>query len=122
MKQKGWLLLCAAVLAVCVVVLYLGRDPAVSAGTAPVTGSGVSIGSTDDLQRESLYKLAKVWGFVKYRHPDTVAGTLDWDEALFAVMPDLLAAQDSDQANAVLPAGWPVTPLPYRLTRAPKPC
>ena len=105
MKQKGWLLLCAAVLAVCVVVLYLGRDPAVSAGTAPVTGSGVSIGSTDDLQRESLYKLAKVWGFVKYRHPDTVAGNLDWDEALFAVMPGLLAAQDSDQANAVL-AGW----------------
>lgn len=105
MRQKGWIVVCTAVLAICAVVLFLGRDPDVSAGTPSFTGSGVVIDPPDDLQRDSLYKLAKVWGFAKYRHPDAVSGALDWDAALFAVLPDLLAAEDENQANAVL-ADW----------------
>ena len=110
LKGKGWLLGCAAALVVCAVLLCfapgverstLGRDR----DTQFVNGSGIVIEQADALQKESLYKLAKVWGYVKYRHPDIVAGQIDWDAELFRVMPDLLAAQTADEANAVL-AAW----------------
>lgn len=53
-------------------------------------------------QTESLAKLAKVWGFVKYRHPSVTSGTLDWDEELLRVMPLVLDAKSSKSANKVI--------------------
>lgn len=111
MKQKLWLVLCAAVLAGCALCLYLGRDPDVAA-SVPETGSGIELQAVSDLQRDSLYKLGKVWGFVKYHHPDPAAGTVDWDSVLFDVLPDLMAATSPAQANDVLAdwlAGYPFT-------------
>lgn len=111
MKQKLWIVLCAAALAACALCLYLGRDPDVAA-SVPATSSGIELQAVSDLQRDSLYKLGKVWGFVKYHHPDPAAGNVDWDSALFAVLPDLLAAPSPAQANDVLAdwlAGYPFT-------------
>lgn len=111
MKQKLWVVLCAAALLVCALCLYLGRDPDVATG-ATETGSGIELKTVSDLQRDSLYKLGKVWGFVKYRHPDPATGTVDWDSALFDVLPDLMAASSPAQANDVLAdwlAGYPFT-------------
>lgn len=111
MKQKLWGVLCAAVLVACALCLYLGRDPNATAD-APKTGSGIQLQEVSALQRDSLYKLGKVWGFVKYHHPDPAAGTVDWDSALFDVLPDLLAALSPAQANDVLAqwlAGYPFT-------------
>lgn len=111
MKQKLWIVLCAAALLVCALCLYLGRDPDVATG-ATETGSGIELKTVSDLQRDSLYKLGKVWGFVKYRHPDPATGTVDWDSALFDVLPDLMAASSPAQANDVLAdwlAGYPFT-------------
>ena len=111
MKQKLWIVLCAAALLVCALCLYLGRDPNVATG-ATETGSGIELKTVSDLQRDSLYKLGKVWGFVKYRHPDPATGTVDWDSALFDVLPDLMAASSPAQANDVLAdwlAGYPFT-------------
>lgn len=111
MKQRLWIVLCAAALAVCAVCLYLGRDPDVAV-SVPKTSSGIELQTVSDLQRDSLYKLGKVWGFVKYHHPDPAAGTVDWDSALFDVLPDLMAAPSPAQANDVLAdwlAGYPFT-------------
>lgn len=111
MKQKLWIVLCAAALLVCALCLYLGRDPDVATG-ATETGSSIELKTVSDLQRDSLYKLGKVWGFVKYRHPDPATGTVDWDSALFNVLPDLMAASSPAQANDVLAdwlAGYPFT-------------
>lgn len=58
-------------------------------------------GSTDP-KTESLVKLAKVWGFVKYRHPSVTSGTLDWDEELLRVMPLVIDAKNSKSANKVI--------------------
>ena len=65
-------------------------------------GSGIEISQLTDLQAESLYKLCKVWGYAKYRHPSVIDGTLNWDAELFRVMPDVLDAASPDEANTVL--------------------
>lgn len=66
------------------------------------SGSGIEISQLSDLQSESLYKLCKVWGYAKYRHPSVIDGSLNWDAELFRVMPDILAAGSPDEANTVL--------------------
>lgn len=67
--------------------------------------SKVQIQSVTDQQSKSLYKLCKVWGYAKYRHPSVVAGKLDWDRELFPIMQKILSAEDDQQANEIL-ADW----------------
>lgn len=107
MKGKRWWIVCAAVLAVCCIALIvpslpvdsdLGRDK----DTEFLQGSGIELENLSASQEENLYKLAKVWGFVKYYHPDIVAGNINWDAELFRVMPRVVAAESPESANRVL--------------------
>lgn len=51
------------------------------------TGSGVKLDSIlNKQQTENLYVLAKVWGFLKYHHPDVAKGQTNFDEELFKIM------------------------------------
>lgn len=107
-RKYFWLILCAVLLVVCTVVLVQKKgDP--NAGMLPRDldhefdhGSGVVVEDATDVQKDSLYKLAKVWGYVKYRHPSVIAGQINWDAELFRVMPKVLQAADEDAVNAVL--------------------
>lgn len=107
-RKYFWLILCAVLLVVCAVVLVQKKgDP--NAGMLPRDldhefdhGSGVVVDDATDFQKDSLYKLAKVWGYVKYRHPSVIAGQINWDAELFRVMPKVLQAADEDAVNAVL--------------------
>lgn len=56
----------------------------------------------DGSQLESLYKLCKVWGYVKYHHPSVVSMKVDWDEELLHVLPKVLRAGSQDEVNEVL--------------------
>lgn len=107
LKGKIWFILCGVVLVICAVVMVLAADP--DTGQLPRNldkefdhGSGIVLDDATDFQKDSLYKLAKVWGYVKYRHPDIIAGQINWDAELFRVMPKVLQAADEDTANAVL--------------------
>lgn len=53
-------------------------------------------------QEEKLYKLCKVWGFVKYYHPKVALGQLDWDEELFKILPEVLHSKDNNQTDKVI--------------------
>lgn len=118
-RRYLWLILCGAVLAVCAAVLVVLRgDPDTGAlprdrDTEFAHGSGIVLEDATALQRDSLYKLAKVWGYVKYRHPSVIGGQVNWDAELFRVMPRVLQAADEEAVNAVL-ADWlkqfPFTP------------
>lgn len=107
-RKYFWLILCAVLLVVCAVVLVQKKgDP--NAGMLPRDldhefdhGSGVVVDDATDFQKDSLYKLAKVWGYVKYRHLSVIAGQINWDAELFRVMPKVLQAADEDAVNAVL--------------------
>lgn len=69
-------------------------------------GSGVLISSSlSNTQVANLVVLGKVWGFLKYHHPAVTAGKFNWDNALFDVLPSILAAADRPSANTAL-AEW----------------
>lgn len=65
-------------------------------------GSTIQNQELSDIQVDSLYKLCKVWGYTKYHHPTVISGELNWDAELFRVMPNILKAADSEDANEVL--------------------
>ena len=107
-RRYFWLILCGVLLAVCAAVLVVmhgdpneGRLPR-QLDTEFARGSGIVLEDATDLQKESLYKLAKVWGYVKYRHPSIIAGQINWDAELFRVMPQVLQAADEKAVNTVL--------------------
>lgn len=46
--------------------------------------STIKITKRTDQQLTNLYKLCKVWGYLKYKHPDITSGKIDWDSSLFS--------------------------------------
>lgn len=107
MKRKRWWIVCAAALVVCCAMFIvfgrpvdsgLGRDK----DNEFLTGSGITLEDLNADQEENLYKLAKVWGFVKYYHPAIIAGDINWDAELFRVMPLVVEAESPEVANQVL--------------------
>lgn len=43
---------------------------------------------------ENLEVLGKVWGFLKYYHPEVTQGKYNWDYELFSVLPQIANAAD----------------------------
>ena len=68
-------------------------------------GTDIRLDDLTELQAESLYKLCKIWGYAKYRHPSVIDGTLHWDYELLRVMPMVLSAGDGEETNQIL-AEW----------------
>jgi C-terminal processing protease CtpA/Prc len=65
-------------------------------------GSGIVLNELTKVQIENLTTLGKVWGFLKYHHPQVTSGQRHWDYELFRVLPAILAARDRATANAAL--------------------
>lgn len=63
-------------------------------------GSGISLSSISDEKAMDLAKLGKIWGLVKYYHPQVVSGDINWDYELFRIMPDIL--EDDADVNSIL--------------------
>jgi C-terminal processing protease CtpA/Prc len=66
----------------------------VTSDTAFDRGSGIGKVALSGTQVESLQRLGRVWGFVKYHHPRVTGGEVNWDYELFRVLPSILAAED----------------------------
>src|SRR2546428_559237 len=45
-------------------------------------GSRIAVSELTKVQIENLATLGRVWGFLKYHHPDVVAGKRHWDYEL----------------------------------------
>ncbi len=65
-------------------------------------GSAIGDQELTAVQIENLALLAKVWGFAKYHDPRVVAGSDNWDYALFRAIPPVLAAPDRGAAASAL--------------------
>ncbi len=81
-----------------------GRFPA-QQDTAFDRGSGIVIDKLTPARIADLALLGKVWGFLKYYHPEIAAGKLDWDYELFRFLPKYLNANGSRQRDKLL-TGW----------------
>ncbi|WP_026934037.1 S41 family peptidase [Christiangramia echinicola] len=70
------------------------------------SNSNFKIKELSDLQEERLYKLGKVWGFVKYHHPEVAKGNVNWDNELFRILPKLNNENfDFELANCIISLG-----------------
>jgi C-terminal processing protease CtpA/Prc len=65
-------------------------------------GSKVVIAELSKVQIENLASLGKIWGFLKYHHPEIAAGRRHWDYDLFRILPAVLKAPDREAANAAV--------------------
>ncbi|WP_080780282.1 S41 family peptidase [Chryseobacterium phocaeense] len=50
-------------------------------------------------ETQKLESLCRVWGFLKYYHPEVAKGDLDWDQQLFRKMDELNNIHDKEQLN-----------------------
>jgi carboxyl-terminal processing protease len=50
---------------------------------------------------QKLASLCKVWGFLKYYHPQVAKGRIDWDQQLISLMPTTLNASNREQLALV---------------------
>jgi C-terminal processing protease CtpA/Prc len=51
---------------------------------------------------ENLEILGKVWGFLKYYHPEVAKGNYNWDYELFRILPRIAEAKDKNERNKLL--------------------
>jgi hypothetical protein len=69
-------------------------------------GSRFNITQFSSKQADNLYKLGKIWGFVKYHHPEIAKGNINWDYELFRILPAINATDfDAKLANWVKSVG-----------------
>lgn len=70
--------------------------------TAFSSGSKISSIKLDPYTVNNLATLGKVWGFLKYYHPNIVKGDYNWDNELFRVLPKILKTTDFESRNKIL--------------------
>jgi len=51
------------------------------------SGSKFEISNLNEIQKRNLFVLGKVWGFIKYHHPEITEGKISWDYELFRMLP-----------------------------------
>lgn len=85
-------------------------------------GSQFSLASPSQEQLDKLYWLAKVWGFLKYHHPQIAAGEVNWDYELFRILPaiheegfDMAILNWAQQLGEVKPGKTPEEEMDIKL-------
>ncbi|UUW10384.1 S41 family peptidase [Flavobacterium plurextorum] len=53
-------------------------------------------------ETQKLAAICKVWGFLKYYHPNVADGSKNWDEQLFQILPKVEEAQSAEAFSSVL--------------------
>ncbi|SFW66534.1 C-terminal processing protease CtpA/Prc, contains a PDZ domain [Sinomicrobium oceani] len=53
-------------------------------------------------ETQKLYITIKIWGFLKYYHPEVASGTYDWDARLFEILPEIERCKTGKEVSRVL--------------------
>lgn len=64
------------------------------------SGSKIEIEKLTRDQRNRIFKLGKIWGFIKYRHPEIAKGNSNLDYELFRILPLILKEADENSFNS----------------------
>jgi hypothetical protein len=65
-------------------------------------GSGININTLTGNQIENLLIFGKVWGFLKYHHPQIAKGNLHWDFEMFRLLQNVLDADNPSHLQKIL--------------------
>jgi len=66
------------------------------------SASGITIDSLNAGRINDLTLLGKIWGFVKYYHPQVAQGNVNMDAELFRILPRIIDSRDSRQRDRIL--------------------
>lgn len=68
-----------------------------------LTASGIQVDNLLTIQqKENLFALGKVWGFLKYHHPEVAKGNYNFDSCLFNIIPSVIKATNSKERDTLL--------------------
>lgn len=56
---------------------------------------------SDFTEEHKLATTAKVWGFLKYFHPDVANGKFNWDEELFKILPEIKNSRSKEELSEI---------------------
>lgn len=65
-------------------------------------GSKITFPALTEAKINDLEVLGKIWGFLKYHHPEIGKGNYNWDYELFRVLPKFLKANSKGKRDKVL--------------------
>lgn len=65
-------------------------------------GSFIKFPHLDEQQTHNLELLGRIWGFLKYHHPQIAKGNYNWDYELFRILPRYLASNSDLERDQVL--------------------
>ncbi|MFH4966551.1 S41 family peptidase [Gaetbulibacter sp. M235] len=60
-----------------------------------------SCGQTDSVYNDKLATTAKIWGFLKYYHPEVGKGKFNWDDQLFQILPKIAQAKNKQELSNI---------------------
>ncbi|EDP70933.1 peptidase S41 [Flavobacteriales bacterium ALC-1] len=66
------------------------------------SGSNIDFASIDNETIKQLSLIGRIWGFLKYYHPEIGKGNYNWDYELFRLLPNYLNAKTKVDKNTVL--------------------
>ena len=93
------------IIIICLLIISCGQEKERSINTNLQDGnefkndSKISIDSYNNVTVENLIVLCKVWGFLKYYHPDMANGKINWDNELFRIMPHIINSASKKERN-----------------------
>jgi C-terminal processing protease CtpA/Prc len=61
-----------------------------------------AFGSNNLTENQKLATTCKVWGFLKYYHPNVADGSKNWDEQLFIILPQIEKVQTKEEFSLVI--------------------
>ena len=65
-------------------------------------GSNITFPNLTDEMINNLELLGKIWGFLKYHHPEIAKGNYNWDYELFRILPDYLKVKNNQERDSIL--------------------
>ncbi len=65
-------------------------------------GSDIEFPTIDDKQIDNLELLGKIWGFLKYHHPEVAKGAYNWDYELLRMLPEYVAVVTPKERDSTL--------------------
>ena len=78
--------------------------PPAQLDTAFDAGSGIVLDTLSARQQDNLFALSKVWGFLKYHHPEVAQGNFNWDYELLRMLPETSVEDFMEHLLAWMPA------------------
>lgn len=66
------------------------------------SGSKIKIPELQEKSIADLELLGKIWGFLKYHHPEIAKGNYNWDYELFRILPEYLKNKSNAERDEIL--------------------